>query len=221
MSVVSPATVFPLASYERLCFLQNIIIHPQISVGEYTYYDDFETVENFQRNVRYLFDITGDRLVIGKFCMIASGVEFIMNGANHLTQSVSAYPFAVFGGDWVDAMAGKTYPSKGDTIIGHDVWLGYRASILPGVTIGNGSIIGAYSVVTRDVPPYSIVGGNPAQRLRPRFDEQTVEQLQNIAWWDWPVERITQYASLLTGEPTAFLAAVQRDELATTKGFSS
>lgn len=208
MPVVSPATVFPLAGYERLCFLRNIITNPQIQVGEYTYYDDFETVENFQRNVRYLFDFTGDRLIIGKFCMIASGVEFILNGANHLTQAVSAYPFAIFGEDWAGAMAGKPYPSKGDTVIGHDVWLGYRASVLPGVTIGDGAIVGAYSVVTRDVPAYSIVGGNPAQVLRLRFDEQTIAQLQAVAWWDWPLEQITRYASLLTGEPRAFLAAI-------------
>ena len=212
MAVVAPSTIFPLDGYERLCFLKNVVNHPQITVGDYTYYDDFETVENFQRNVRYLFDFTGDRLTIGKFCMIASGVEFIMNGANHLTTSVSAYPFAVFGGDWKEAMADKAYPTKGNTTVGNDVWLGYRATIMPGVTIGDGAIIGAYSVVTRDVEPYTIVGGNPAALLRTRFDPATTAHLLRAAWWDWPLEKITRYAPLLTGDTVAFLAAIQHEE---------
>ena len=212
MPVVAPSTVFPLQGYERLCFLKNIVNHPQITVGDYTYYDDFETVENFQRNVRYLFDFTGDRLTIGKFCMIASGVEFIMNGANHLTTSVSAYPFAVFGGDWAPAMDGRSYPTKGNTTVGNDVWIGYRATILPGVTIGDGAIIGAYAVVTRDVAPYTIVGGNPATVLRARFDPATTAHLLGVAWWDWPLEKITRYAPLLTGDTASFLAAVEQEE---------
>lgn len=209
MAVISPSTVFPLAGYDRLCFLKNVVDHPQISIGDYTYYDDFETVANFQRNVRYLFEFTGDRLCIGNFCMIASGVEFIMNGANHLTDAVSAYPFAVFGGDWSEAMAGKSYPIKGDTVVGHDVWIGYRAIIMPGVTIGDGAIIGACSVVTRDVEPYSIVGGNPARLIRKRFDEPTIDRLLQLAWWHWPIEKISRYSALLTGNVADFLAAVQ------------
>ena len=211
MPAPDASTTFPLAGYQRLCFLRNLVQHTQISVGEYTYYDDFETVDNFLRQVRYLFDFTGDHLRIGKFCMIASGVEFILNGANHLTSAVSAYPFAVFGHDWQSAMAGKAYPTKGDTVIGNDVWLGYRAAILPGVTIGDGAIIGAYSVVTKDVPPYSIVGGNPAQLLRPRFDAPTTQRLLALKWWDWPTEKITRYVSLLTGDPEAFLAAAEAE----------
>ena len=205
MAVVTPSTVFPLADYQRLCFLKNVINHPQISIGDYTYYDDFESVENFQKNVRYLFDFTGDHLTIGKFCMIASGVEFVMNGANHLVESVSSYPFAIFGGDWNSVMDGKSYPSKGNTVIGNDVWLGYKASILPGVTIGHGSIIGSYSVVTRNIPPYSVAGGNPARVIRPRFDNSAIAQLLEVAWWDWPIEKITRYAPLLTGSVTDFL----------------
>ncbi|MBF9219829.1 CatB-related O-acetyltransferase [Hymenobacter ruricola] len=205
MTAPDPNAAFPLAGYNRLCFLKNVVHHPQISVGDYTYYDDFETVENFLRQVRYLFDFTGDCLRIGKFCMIASGVEFIMNGANHLTGAVSAYPFAVFGHDWQGAMAGKAYPTKGDTVIGNDVWLGYRAAIMPGITIGDGAIVGAYSVVTRDVPPYSVVGGNPAQLLRPRFEAATVQRLLALRWWDWPTAKITRYAGLLTGDVHTFL----------------
>ncbi|WP_374165259.1 CatB-related O-acetyltransferase [Arcticibacter sp. MXS-1] len=212
MAVINPSTVFPLAGYDRLCFLKNVVNHPQISIGNYTYYDDFDNVENFQKNVRYLFDFSGDRLTIGKFCMLASGVEFIMNGANHLAQAVTAYPFAIFGGDWSNAMDGKSYPSKGDTIVGNDVWIGYRAAILPGVKIGDGAIIGSYSVVTKDVPPYTIVGGNPAQPIRKRFDEETIARLLELAWWDWPIEKITKYAAYLTGDVNAFLKALGEEE---------
>jgi virginiamycin A acetyltransferase len=211
MATVNPSTVFPLAGYDRLCFLKNVINHPQISVGDYTYYDDFDDVANFQKNVRYLFDFTGDRLQIGKFCMIASGVEFVMNGANHLVDAVSSYPFAIFGGDWANAMAGKAYPTKGDTIIGNDVWIGYRAAILPGITIGDGSIIGSYSVVTRDVPPYSIVGGNPAKVIRPRFDQSTIDTLLTLRWWDWPIAKITRYVPYLTSSVTDLLNALKED----------
>jgi len=199
MTGPNPATVYPLAGYDRMVFLKNILTNPNILVGDYTYYDDFEDVRNFEKNVRYLFDFTGDRLVIGKFCMIASGVEFIMNGANHLVEGVSSYPFAVFGNGWEHAMDGKDYPFKGDTVIGNDVWIGYRATIMAGVHIGDGAIIGARAVVTRDVPPYSIVGGNPAQLIRKRFSDADIERLLALRWWDWPAEKITRHVQLLTG----------------------
>jgi virginiamycin A acetyltransferase len=208
MATINPNTLYPLQGYDRLCFLKNLISHPQITIGDYTYYDDFETVENFRKNVRYHFDFTGDKLTIGKFCMIASGAEFIMNGANHLSEAVSAYPFAIFGGDWSKAMDGKTYPDKGNTTIGNDVWIGYRASILPGITIGDGAVIGAYAVVTRDVEHYSIVGGNPARVVRKRFDDETIKQLLATVWWNWPIEKITTYVNLLTGDVSDFLDAV-------------
>jgi virginiamycin A acetyltransferase len=168
-------------------------------VGDYTYYDDFETVENFEKNVKYLFDFTGDQLVIGKFCMIASDVTFIMNGANHLSDAISTYPFAIFGGDWGNAMEGKQYPTKGNTVIGNDVWIGYGATIMPGVQVGDGAIIATKSVVTKDVAPYSIVGGNPAQEIRKRFSEQEIEELLEIRWWDWPIEKVTAKVQKLTG----------------------
>lgn len=211
MNVISPSTVFPLLGYDRLCFLKNVVNHPQITIGDYTYYDDFDNIENFQKNVRYLFDFSEDRLTIGKFCMLASGVEFIMNGANHLSEAVSAYPFAIFGGDWGNAMDGKSYPTKGDTLIGNDVWIGYRACILPGVTIGDGAIIGSFAVVTKDVPPYTIVGGNPAQPIRKRFDEETIANLLNLAWWNWPVELITKYVNYLAGDVNLFLSVLKKD----------
>lgn len=196
----SPDTPFPLPNYDRLCFLKNIIKSPQIEVGEYTYYDDFETVENFEKNVRYLFEFIGDKLTIGKFCQIASGVTFIMNGANHLTDAVSTFPFAIFGEDWAPAMAGKSYPTKGDTTVGNDVWIGYEATIMAGVTIGDGAIIGSKSVVTKDVPPYTIVGGNPAKEIRKRFSDEQIDHLLSVCWWDWPVEKITKRLGALTGK---------------------
>lgn len=196
---------FPLPGYERLCFLKNIITRPNIKVGDYTYYDDFEDVHNFEKNVKYHFEFTGDQLVIGNFCMIASDVTFIMNGANHLTESVSAYPFAIFGGDWKEAMEGKSYPTKGDTTVGHDVWLGYKATIMPGVTIGNGAIIAAHSVVTKDVAPYSIVGGNPAKVIKQRFSNEVISKLQRAEWWHWPLEKITKHVQQLTSEDFSFL----------------
>jgi virginiamycin A acetyltransferase len=206
MQTPDPNTLFPLAGYGRLCFLKNLVRHPAIQVGDYTYYDDFEDVNNFEKNVKYLFDFTGDRLVIGKFCMIASGVEFIMNGANHLTDAVSAYPFAAFGGAWSEAMRGKSYPSRGDTVVGNDVWIGYRAALLPGVQIGDGAIIGAYSVVTKDVAPYAIVGGNPAREIRRRFSPGHVERLLQLRWWDWDIDKITRNVHLLTGNDVEALA---------------
>jgi virginiamycin A acetyltransferase len=191
---------FPLEHYDRLCFLKNIIKNPNIIVGDYTYYDDFENVENFEKNVRYHFDFIGDKLVIGKFCMIASDVKFIMNGANHLTKAITSYPFAIFGNGWENAMDDKEYPHKGDTIVGNDVWIGYNATIMAGTTIGEGAIIAANSTVVKDVEPYSIVGGNPAGEIRKRFPEETIRKLLELKWWDWEIEKITRNVHLLTGE---------------------
>jgi len=188
---------FPLDHYDRLCFLKNIITNPNIIVGDYTYYDDFKDVHQFEDNVKYLFDFSGDQLIIGKFCMIASDVSFIMNGGNHASAGISAYPFAIFGGDWAGAMEGKSYPSKGNTVIGNDVWIGYRATIMPGVSIGDGAIIGTQAVVTKDVAPYTIVGGNPAKEIQKRFSDDIINRLLELAWWDWDIEKITKHVSLL------------------------
>lgn len=196
---------FPLPNYNRLCFLKNIITNPNIIVGDYTYYDDFEDVYNFEKNVKYHFDFTGDKLIIGKFCMIASDVTFIMNGANHLTDAISTYPFAIFGADWQNAMDGKTYPYKGDLVIGNDVWIGYKATIMAGVTIGDGAIIASNAVVTKDVEPYSIVGGNPAKLIKKRFSESKIQQLLESKWWNWELEKITENVQHLTGKDFSFL----------------
>jgi len=198
MKAPNPNTKFPLKDYDRLCFLKNVIKNPNIIVGDYTYYDDFETVGNFEKNVKYLFDFVGDQLIIGKFCMIASDVKFIMNGANHLSHAISAYPFAVFGEGWSNAMEGKSYPFKGNTVVGNDVWIGYNATIMGGVTIGDGAIIAANATVVKDVAPYSIVGGNPAKEIRKRFCEEEIKKLLELKWWDWPIEKITANVDKLT-----------------------
>ena len=198
MSAPDQDNPFPIPNYDKLCFLKNTITNPNIIVGDYTYYDDFESVLNFEKNVKYHFDFIGDQLIIGKFCMIASGVQFIMNGGNHLSNAISAYPFAIFGDDWVNAMEGKSYPTKGDTIIGNDVWIGHNTTIMPGITIGDGAIIATNSTVTKNVEPYTIVGGNPAQEIRKRFSETTIDLLLEIQWWHWDIEKITKNVSLLT-----------------------
>jgi virginiamycin A acetyltransferase len=198
MPIPNPNQKFPLPNYNRLCFLKNVITNPNIIVGDYTYYDDFEAVANFEKNVKYHFDFTGDQLIIGKFCMIASGVTFIMNGDNHLSESISAYPFAIFGGDWAQSMDGKSYPSKGDTRIGNDVWIGYNATIMPGVQVGDGAIIAANATVTKAVAPYAIVGGNPAREVKKRFSETDIQALLELQWWNWDIEKITQHVHLLT-----------------------
>lgn len=200
MNIPDKNKKFPLENYDRLCFLKNVVKNPNIVVGDYTYYDDFENVDNFEKNVKYLFDFTGDKLIIGKFCMIASDVTFIMNGANHLSKAVSSYPFAIFGQDWANAMKGKTYPVKGNTLVGNDVWIGYGATIMPGVTIGDGAIIATKSVVTKDIEPYTIVGGNPAREVRKRFSEEKIKKLLDLSWWDWPIEKITENVQHLTGD---------------------
>lgn len=200
-----PTTRFPIKNVERLCFLKNIIKNPNIIVGDFTYYDDFENVMNFEKNVKYHFDFIGDKLIIGKFCMLASDVQFIMNGGNHMTDAISAYPFAVFGNGWEGAMEGKAYPTKGDTEVGNDVWIGHQAIIMPGVKIGDGAIIGSYSIVTKDVDPYSIVGGNPAKVIRKRYDNDVIARLLQIRWWDWPLDKITRNLKVLTANDIAQL----------------
>ncbi len=190
---------FPLDHYDRLCFLKNVVTNPKIIVGDYTYYDDFENVENFEKNVKYLFDFIDDKLIIGKFCQIASDVKFIMNGANHMSNALTTYPFAIFGNGWEHAMEGREYPIKGDIVIGNDVWIGYNATIMAGVKIGDGAIIATNSTVTKDVEPYSIIGGNPAKLIKKRFDDRTIERLLEIEWWNWDIEKLTRNVNHLTG----------------------
>ena len=205
-------TKFPLQDITTLCFLKNIISSPNITVGDYTYYDDFESVENFKKNVKYHFDFTGDKLIIGKFCQIASGVEFIMNGGNHLVEGISTFPFSIFGNGWEGAMEGKAFPNKGNTEIGNDVWIGYRSLIMPGIRIGDGAIVATASVVTKDIPPYTIVGGNPAKILRRRFDEAVIGKLLDIRWWNWDAAKITKNVRTLTSNDIHALEMLAKSE---------
>jgi virginiamycin A acetyltransferase len=192
---VNPDVVYPIENWYRTCFLKNIITNPQIIVGDYTYYDDAQDVYNFEKNVVYLFDFIGDRLIIGKFCQIASGARFIMNGANHAMNGISTYPFEVFGKGWSNVPSNDL--NKGDTVIGNDVWIGNSATIMPGVKIGHGAIIGTNALVTKDVAPYTIVGGNPGKLIRSRFEQKTIDFLLELSWWDWPIEKITKHVNAI------------------------
>ena len=204
----SPDEKHPMAGFPQVCFIRNTVTNPNIVIGEYTYHDDHEGAEHFERNVLYHFPFIGDKLVIGRFCAIARGVKFIMNGANHKLSGFSTYPFQIFGNGWERVMpAAEDLPFKGDTVVGHDVWIGYDSLVMPGVRIGNGAIVSARSVVVSDVPAYTIVGGNPARPLRTRFSPEVVEELERIAWWDWPVERITAHLPAIVAAALAALRA--------------
>ena len=187
----NPNVVFPNPKIPSLCFIKNVVKNPNIIVGEYTYYDDINGAENFESHVTHHYDFIGDKLIIGKFCAIAKGIEFIMNGANHRINSITTYPFNIMGNGWE-----KSAPSlselklKGDTIVGNDVWIGQNVTVLPAVHIGDGAIIGANSVVAKDIPPYSVAVGNPCEVKRKRFDEDLIEYLLQIKWWDWDAEKI-------------------------------
>lgn len=208
MNGPNPLEKHPMAGFPQVCFIRNTISNPNIVVGDYSYYDDPDDSENFERNVLYHFPFIGDRLVIGKFCAIARGVKFIMNGANHKMSGISTYPFQIFGNGWEKVTPRPDeLPHKGDTVIGNDVWIGYDSLIMPGVNIGNGAIVSSRSVVVSDVAPYAVVGGNPARAIRQRFDAQTVAVLERIAWWDWPIERITEHlAIIVSGDVDALRA---------------
>lgn len=187
----NPNEIFPNPKIPSLCFIKNVIKNPNIIVGEYTYYDDINGAENFESHVTHHYDFIGDKLIIGKFCAIAKGIEFIMNGANHRINAITTYPFNIMKNGWE-----KSAPSlsdlklKGDTIIGNDVWIGQNVTVLPAVHIGDGAIIGANSVVAKDIPPYSVAVGNPCEVKRKRFDEDLIEYLLKIKWWDWSAEKI-------------------------------
>jgi len=186
--------IYPRSQGHSTVYLQNVVTDPSITVGDYTIYDDFvNDPRDFQRNnVLYHYPINHERLVIGKFCSIACGAKFLFNSANHTQRSLSTYIFPVLFEEWaldVERIP-EAWDNKGDIIVGNDVWIGYEAVILAGVTIGDGAIIGARAVVTRDVPPYTIVGGVPARPIRKRFPDQEIAQLLDLKWWDWPVEKI-------------------------------
>ena len=188
--------IYPRSGDKETVYLKPVISNPNISVGEFTMYNDFvnDPMQFERNNVLYQYPINHDKLIIGKFCSIACGAKFIFNSANHTLSSVSTYPFPIFFEEWglniKDVAA--AWDNKGDIIIGNDVWIGYEAVIMAGVTIGDGAIIGTRAVVTKDVPPYTIVGGVPAKTIRKRFNNETLDELLKIKWWDWSEERIAR-----------------------------
>ena len=192
--MANPNRIYPRAGDAQTVYLKNVVQSPNIQVGDYTmYHDCVRDPRAFQaNNVLYHYPVNGDRLVIGKFCSIACGAKFLFNSGNHAMGSLSTYPFPLVFEEWgLDAGdVADAWDNRGDIVVGNDVWIGYEAVLLAGVTIGDGAIIGARALVTRDVPPYTIVGGVPARPIRPRFSQETVSALRRLKWWDWPRERI-------------------------------
>jgi virginiamycin A acetyltransferase len=197
-----PDVLHPIPGQDRVVFLKPLVQDPRIEVGEYTYYDDPDDPLGFERNA-FLYGVGPERLVIGSYCALASGVRFVMPGANHADLGPSTFPFGIFGPPWDDTMdlvMGSA--GRGDTTVGNDVWIGYRALVLPGVTIGDGAVVASASVVTADVPPYAVVAGNPARVIRMRFEDDDVERLLRASWWDWPVALVTEHArTIMSGDP--------------------
>ncbi len=193
--------VYPRTGDTQTVYLKNVVTNPNITVGEYTIYNDFvHDPREFERNnVLYHYPVNGDKLIIGAFCSIACGAKFLFNSANHTLRSLSTYPFPIFYEEWGLKRENVTnaWDNKGNIVVGNDVWIGYEAVILAGVTIGDGAIIGTRAVVTKDVPPYTIVGGVPAKPIRRRFPEETAEKLLELQWWNWSRERIAEHIAAL------------------------
>ncbi|MEU8466320.1 CatB-related O-acetyltransferase [Streptomyces sp. NPDC029003] len=203
-----PTVLHPIPGQPRVVLLKPLVTSGLIEVGEYSYYDDPDDPTAFEtRNVLYHYG--PEKLVIGKFCALGAGVRFIMNGANHRMDGPSTFPFPIMGGSWAahfDLITGL--PGRGDTVVGNDVWFGYGTTVMPGVRIGHGAVIGSGAVVVDDVPDYGIVGGNPARLLRTRYDDADIARLLRIAWWDWPVERISAHLRVIMSGTVDELEAI-------------
>jgi virginiamycin A acetyltransferase len=195
MNGPDPNDPHPMREAPRVGFLKPLVTAEHVEIGEYTYYDDPDGPEHFyEKCVLYHYPFIGDWLRIGKFCALAHGVRFIMNGGNHAMSGFSTYPFNIFGAGWEQGFdfADWTKENRGDTIVEHDVWIGADVTVMPGVRVGTGAIVATASAVVSDVPPYAIVGGNPAKVIKHRFDDATIQQLLETAWWDWPPDKITR-----------------------------
>jgi virginiamycin A acetyltransferase len=195
----NPNELYPIAGYDKLIFLKKFVKSPNIIVGDYTYFDDRRhgPAKFEEYNVLYNYQPDRVKLIIGKFCALAANTTFIMTG-DHKLDAISTYPFPVFKNGWETAYNVNELPIKGDIVVGNDVWFGYNSMIKSGVTIGDGAIIATNAFVVKDVPAYSIVGGNPAKVIKMRFDEATIKRLQRIAWWDWDIEKITRNLHVLS-----------------------
>lgn len=206
----SPSMFYPIQGYDKLVFLKHFVKAENIFIGDYTYYDDGRYgPESFEEyNVLYNYDHSKVKLVIGKFCALAAQTRFIMTG-DHKLDAISTYPFPIFGEGWQSAYDIKGLPVKGDIIIGNDVWFGYNSLVKNGVTIGNGAIIAAGAVVVKDVPAYSVVAGNPAKVVKMRFSESDIARLEQIAWWDWDIEKISCNLKLITRLDITALEAIR------------
>ncbi|MDE6666546.1 MAG: CatB-related O-acetyltransferase [Ruminococcus sp.] len=190
----NPDKIFPVPNCDTVTYVKPTIKNPNIIVGDFTYFSDTD----FEKHVTHHYDFNGDKLIIGKFCQIASGVNFVMNGANHQMNAVSTYPFYIMEG-WEQSVPPLSeLPLKGDTIVGNDVWIGQNVTILAGVHIGDGAIIGMNSVVGSDVPPYTIVAGNPARTIRKRFDDELINLMLEFRWWDKSIQEINNLIPLLS-----------------------
>lgn len=194
---MDPSKIHPRTNDKTTVYLKSVVDNPAIEVGEFTIYNDFvrNPADFAANNVLYHYPVNHDRLVIGKYCSIACGAKFIFTSANHTLRSLSTYPFPIFFEEWeLDVKRiTEAWDNKGDIVVGNDVWIGYEAVILSGVTVGDGAIIGTRAVVTRDVPPYTIVGGIPAKPIRRRFSDETVAELLKLKWWDWPAEKVKEH----------------------------
>lgn len=191
---------FPNPAIPSLCYIKNVVKNPRIIIGDYTYYDDIDGADRFEEHVTHFYEFIGDRLIIGNFCAIAKDVTFIMNGANHRMDCATTYPFYIMGEDWGGAIAPvmDELPLKGDTVIGNDVWIGQNVTIMPGVHIGDGAIIGTNATVASDIPPFSIAVGNPAKVIRCRFDDEMIDLLERLQWWDRPIEEVDKLIPILS-----------------------
>jgi len=211
MPLPHPDAVYPRPGDSQTVYLKNVVTRPNISVGEYSFYNDsLHDPREFQdRNVLYHYPVNRDRLVIGRFCSIACGARFLMNSANHTLRSLSTYPFPIFRAEWGgDMPVQEAWDNHGDIVVGNDVWIGFEAVVLAGVRIGDGAIIGARTVVTKDVPAYAVVGGLPARVIRKRFPDAVVEDLLALQWWDWPAELIAANLSRIAAGDVASLKEV-------------
>lgn len=215
MEIKMENKIYPRTGDKETVYLKNVVIGPNIEIGDYTMYNDYvHDPRDFEKNnVLYHYPVNGDKLKIGKFCSIACGAKFLFTSANHTLRSLSTYPFPIFFEEWgLDAKnICEAWDNKGDIVIGNDVWIGFEAVILSGVTIGDGAIIGTRAVVTKDVPPYTIVGGIPAKPIRKRFDDKTISQLEALNWWDWDEETIRNNISAIQSGDIASLERVTRN----------